>query len=288
MFTSFTQKGNFGMGGGGTISVPSSFPTRILGDLGNFNTFAINFISVTGITASDQQSAINKLCTDLVNTGLMNKMIAIYPFVGGTSTTHQYNLKDPRDADAAFRLTFSGGMTHSSTGVQFSNVNGYANTFISTSAAPFPQTNSHLSAYVRTNVAPGSNFDISADNNSAFNQLAVGRNAFSGGNTTGTGGVAFISTTTTQGYWIQSKTSTSERFGFRNGVLNSVVTTNNDASTFPIVNLTIGARNNSGSVTTFGGREFSFVSIGFGLSQTECATLYTIVQNFQTTLGRQV
>lgn len=287
MFAGFTERLNFGLGGG-TVSQPSSFPTRPIGQLGNFNTYAINFISAAGITQSDQQSAINQLCTDLVNTGLMNKMIAVYPFVGGTSTTHQYNLKDPRDADTAFRLTFSGGMTHSSTGVQFGNVNGYANTYISTSGGYFPQTNSHLSAYIRSNFTPGTNWEISADNNSTFNQLAAGRNAFSGSSTTNVGGVNFTTTSTTQGHWIQSKTSTSQRFAFRNGVLNSGVTTTDNAVTFANVNLVLGARNNSGSITGYGGREFAFVTIGQGLSQAECATLYTIIQNFQTTLGRQV
>ena len=31
-------------------------------------------------------------------------MKAIYPFVGGTATTHKFNLKDPADINAAFRL----------------------------------------------------------------------------------------------------------------------------------------------------------------------------------------
>ena len=126
MFASFTERLNFGMGGG-TVSAPSAFPTRPIGQLGNFNTYAINFIAATGITASDQQSAINQLAYDLVNTGLMDKMIAIYPFVGGNATSHSFNLKDPRDADSAYRLTFSGGFTHSSGGVQGNGTNAYAN-----------------------------------------------------------------------------------------------------------------------------------------------------------------
>ena len=93
MFAGFTQRNNFGMGGG-TVSPPSAFPTRPIGQLGNFNLFATNFLAVTGITDSNIQSAINQLCTDLVNTGLMDKMIAVYPFVGGSATTHKYNLKE--------------------------------------------------------------------------------------------------------------------------------------------------------------------------------------------------
>ena len=106
--------------------------------------------------------------------------------------------------------------------------------------------------------------------------------------TVNTGGVNFTTTTNSAGFWCGSKTSTSQRFATRNGVLNSVVTTITDATLGAAFNLTIGARNNSNSYTGYTSKEIAFVSIGQGLTQEEHATLYTIVQNFQTTLGRQV
>jgi hypothetical protein len=42
------------------------------------------------------------------------------------------------------------------------------------------------------------------------------------------------------------------------------------------------------SITTYSTKECAFATLGFGLSQQECATLYEIVQTFQTTLGRQI
>ena len=272
--------------GGGTPSVPSAFPTRPIGQLGNFNTYAINFITAAGITASDQQSAINQLSYDLVNTGLMDKMVAIYPFVGGNATAHSFNLKDPRNADSAFRLTFNGGMTHSSTGIQFGGVNGYAITYVN-GLSNLPQTNMHLSVYSRT-VTVGTQYEISLDNSAAFQQIRAGSNFFSGGNTTNTSGFLFTTTATAQGYWIGSKTSTSTRFGFRNGVLNSVVTSITDTTLSPNLQFWIGARNNNGSPSAYSAKELAFVTIGLGLSQAECITLSTIVATFQTTLGRQV
>ena len=288
MFAGFTDRLNFGLGGG-TVSAPSAFPTRPIGQLGNFNTYAINFILASGITASDQQSAINQLSTDLVNTGLMNKMFAIYPFVGGTDETHKWNLKDPRDTDNAFRLTFFGGATHSGTGYLSSISNGYANTYL-TPASVLPATNNHLSVYNRSTIVGSSlRANIATANGSnVFNQLFSGASFFSGNGTTNQGGVSFTTTGTVQGYWIGSKTSNSQRFGFRNGVLNSVVTSTTDNTlnyTFPFF---INARNTAGTATVFSGHEISFATIGVGLTQEECATLYTIVQRFQTTLGRQV
>ena len=285
MFAGFTQRLNFGMGGG-TVSIPSAFPTRPIGQLGNFNTYAINFIAATGITASNQQSAINQLSYDLVNTGLMDKMVAIYPFVGGNATTHSFNLKDPRDANAAFRLTFNGGMTHSSTGIQFGGVNGYAVTYLN-GLGNLPQTNMHISVYSRTTTV-GSVYEISLDNGSQFQQLRPGVNFFSGNAFSNQGGISFTTTNTAQGYWIGSKTNTSTRFVFRNGVLNSAVTTFNDTTASSNFQFFIGARNSSGTPSLYTAKELAFVTIGLGLSQAECATLYTIVQNFQTTLGRNV
>lgn len=282
MFGGFTARNNFG-------STSGHFPTRPLGQLGNYNTYAENFIIAASITNETQQSAIYKLCDDLTNTGLINKMVAIYPFVGGSSETHKWNLKDPRDADSAFRLTFFGGATHSSTGYSSSQSNGYANTYL-TPASVLPATNNHLSVYNRSTVV-GSlvRGNIATSNASnVFNQLFSGASFFSGNGTTNQGGVSFTTTGTVQGYWIGSKTSNSQRFGFRNGVLNSAVTTTTDNTLNYTLPFFINARNSAGTANLFSGHEISFATIGYGLTQEECATLYTIVQTFQTTLGRQV
>jgi hypothetical protein len=285
MFAGFTQRLNFGMGGG-TVSVPSAFPTRPIGQLGNFNTYAINFIAVTGITASDQQSAINQLSYDLVNTGLMNKMIAVYPFVGGNATTHQYNLKDPRNADTAFRLTFSGGWTHSSTGILPNATNTFANTYINT-LANIPQERHHVSYYSRTATVLSLRTEVGSNNGFTFFQFsaALTLGFYSAGSSVA---AAFTTTSTGLGFWVGNKVSFADRRAYRNGVregqnTNSVTTFLSD---FPLY---IGARNNSnGAATQFSNKECAFCSIGYDLTDAEVATLYTIVQNFQTTLGRQV
>ena len=88
------------------------------------------FLAATGITDATITTALNNLETGLTTYSLGSKMVALYPMVGGTASAHKFNLKDPRDLDAAFRLVFSGGMTHSSTGVLFNGVNGYGNTFL--------------------------------------------------------------------------------------------------------------------------------------------------------------
>jgi len=98
--------------------------------------------------------------------------------LGSTATTYQpiattqqayiaaqfkYNLVNPVDSDAAFRLVFNGGWTHSSNGATPNGTNGYADTKFNPSLNG--QLNSaHLSYYSRTN-------------NSTDNQIEIGANA---------------------------------------------------------------------------------------------------------------
>ena len=77
---------------------------------------AVNFLSAAGITDATITNAICTLVKDLKDAGIYSKFKALYPIVGGTATTHKYNLIDPQDTDAAFRLQFNGGWVHSSNG----------------------------------------------------------------------------------------------------------------------------------------------------------------------------
>jgi hypothetical protein len=89
------------------------------------------FIASASLTDVTQKSAVNTLVNDLKRFGLWTKIKAFYPFVGGNATSHKFNLKDPRDSNDAYRLTFSGGWTHSSSGAQCNGSNTTSNTYLS-------------------------------------------------------------------------------------------------------------------------------------------------------------
>jgi len=259
MFASFTERLNFGMGGG-TVSAPSAFPTRPIGQLGNFNTYAINFIAATGITASDQQSAINQLAYDLVNTGLMDKMIAIYPFVGGNATSHSFNLKDPRDADSAYRLTFSGGFTHSSGGVQGNGTNAYANTYMNASGR-FPNAAAlHASVYSTTTTVPaGTQLEFGSTIGSTIVQLRVASSNVIGGNSQL---LSFTTTTNAGGHWLITKRSNTDREIYRNGISEASSLISN-TSAYGNGNLYFFARNTAtGTPDFYSTKILAFCSIG--------------------------
>lgn len=79
----------------------------------------------------NEQYAVNYIVANFKAAGVWNKCRAIYPFVGGTASTHRWNLKDPRDLDAAFRLTFNGAnQINNSLGYRNNQNGGFANTFL--------------------------------------------------------------------------------------------------------------------------------------------------------------
>lgn len=65
------------------------------------------FFTAASITDDTQKTAVNQLVLDLKAAGVWTKSKVIYPFVGGTTGTHKYNLKNPLDTDGAFRITFT-------------------------------------------------------------------------------------------------------------------------------------------------------------------------------------
>jgi len=258
---------------------------------------ATAFITAAGITDSTQISALNTLVNDLKTYGLWTKMKALYPFVGGSAASHKWNLKDPRDLDAAYRLAFNGGWVHSSNGAKPNGTNGYANTFL------IPNINLtlndvHLSYYSKTNILTTQQDMGAGDNRNSFPSLVleVYRDfsstqkgifwSYNGGY--GTDSSYGNSTNINSlGFYIGSRlTSNSSKF-YKNS---NVIGSNNNTSLGmqPLYSLWIGGQNYMNTLYAPSSRESGFTSIGDGLSDTEASNFYTSVQKFQTTLGRQV
>ena len=251
------------------------------------DTDAQAFITAAGITDATQKSAVNQLVLDLKSAGIWTKMKAIYPIVGGTASTHKWNLKDPRNLDAAFRLTFSTGWTHSSTGMTPSGA--YAETFLN--ATLMSGTSIHTSTYTRTQAA-GTTYrtEIGAFDGTNF----AGSSAYYSGSgklvTYGINNAIYLAVsanTNTLGFQIGSRTAANVLKLFFNGTL--LATNTNSTSALPNQTFFIGAyKSNTGTLADYSNRQLSLVSIGDGLTDTEAGNFYTSVQTYQTTLGRQV
>jgi hypothetical protein len=264
-----------------------------LTDIVGIDADAQAFITAAAITDPVQINAINTLVEGMKTDGIWTKMKAIYPFVGGTASTHKYNLKDPRDLDAAFRLVFNGGWTHSSTGATPNGTNGYADTKLSTSV--LTNNSTHISYYSRSATAGSTRSEIGGGDpaTNVYLQMLSYRltGNYNGDQYYGAATLNRIDVAVadSRGYFIDSRTNSSTHKAWKSNVLigsESNLQINNISSFSQ--NIYIGGRNNGGSADLFSDRQSAFSTIGDGLTDTEASNLYTRVQAYQTALSRQV
>lgn len=248
---------------------------------------ALAFITAANITDTTQKSAITQLVADLKSANIWTKMKALYPFVGGTATTHKFNLKDPRDLDAAYRLNFFGGGSHSATGWKPNASNAYAE-LGSLNMNTISAIDYSVGVYLRTNEANGNYYDFGATNNvdtgwymmnargsiDQINYQAGSINVSPAG-----------SNTNSQGFYQAVANSNNLTKVFKNGSVIITDTTTQTKTPFNQI-MNIGRA----VITTGGGyystREQAFFYISTGLTDAEIVSVRTAVYNYQNTLGR--
>ena len=236
------------------------------------------FIVVTNIKSKTIANALNDLCIGLKLADIWSKFYAIYPFVGGTAFTHKFNLKDPRDLNAAFRISFNGNQIHNSNGVSIftgsqinTNINFLSNTILN---------NFHWSVNV---VAGTSNnlvfYALPQSNGQMYTLINIGGNKMLNDlyNTAGANGRVVGANNIATGNFLASRIPTTTHSIYRSGV--KIASNNLTAGSLGNNNIFIG--NASSNVGTF-----SFSTIGLGLTDTEVTTLDSCIQNFQTSLSR--
>jgi hypothetical protein len=252
-----------------------------------WDTDALAFISAAAITDATQKSAINTLVKDLKGYSIWTKMKALYPMVGGTATTHKFNLKDPRDLDAAYRLVFNGGWTHSTNGALPNGTTGYADTNLNDNVLTL--NNAHVSTYLKTD-NDGLYCDIGAiyvvsGRNQETNIFARYGNTFYPRMQDTNNGIG--SQTTSLGLFVSNRVNSTQIRASHNGVLKTLSSNTTGKAGR---NIFISAANFSTTNTAnyYSNRQTAFSSIGDGLTDTEATNFYTAVQAYQTTLGRQI
>lgn len=250
------------------------------------------FITAAAITDPTQQSAINTLVTDLKGYNIWTKMKALYPFVGGTASQHKWNLKDPRDLDAAFRLQFINGWTHSANGATPNGIDAYADTKFNPVTNSLAYNNNHLSYYSRTQVGSANAFYEIGSGSSANGgtSLFCRRSSDSAAYDCGTAAsnrLLISPITDGRGFYVGSGINTNAGYLFKNGVQQQIKNPLTNVS-MQGYNYYVGAFNEQNTTIYYSDKQCAFSSIGTGLTTTELANFYTAVQAFQTTLGRQV
>jgi hypothetical protein len=229
-----------------------------------------------------QKDAIDALVVSMKAIG-WSKFKAVYPLVGGTAAAHKWNLVDPQDTDAAFRLTFTGSHTHDSNGITpGGTTSDYADTKWVPSVNGTADTGS-IGYYVRSisgdqqlmgsYVDLADTWQISTYAGEIYMQVQSTSDQF----TTPSPATRLL---------VSSRTGASTLTQYRDGSSFDAVTTSSDLTNNRSIYLF--GRNNGGTSDSAGNVPCSFAFIGTGLTSGEVSTLNTAVNTYQTALGRNV
>lgn len=245
------------------------------------------FLQAAGITDPTQESAINTLVLGLKADETWAKLRAIYPVIGGTGDAHKWNLKDPRDLDAAFRLSFLGGWTHNASGMQANGTTGYARTFFSNDIF---NTSTGMSGGVQLATSrdfnAGTNFRAYLAFTTTFalqaagtvQQWRAGMQADSldlgtSGSNIGLWALSFRRSNSTDTFVRMRPDGTQ---GISNSTVNSITAGE----------LFLSARNASGTPDGFAGERITFAFMGEYLTPTDLTNIRTRILAYQTAIGR--
>lgn len=241
--------------------------------------WATQFATAAGITDAGQIAIVKDLCADFAAAGLWDKMKAIYPFIGGTADAHKINLKDPRDADDAFRITWTGTITHSALGIKGNGTDGWGNTHL--------VFNENL-AFDSYSYSVYSRDDTNASNRAVEIEggpgaIIIYRDTYAGG--------AFIAGQTfaslaiaaynnSKGLFTVDRVANNQAYAIRNGtVFFNITDTVTDTDSAEEIYLLV-ANNNGSPSTYFNSRQIGFACISEGLTVYEEQLKYAIIRKY--------
>jgi hypothetical protein len=197
------------------------------------------------------------------------------------ATQFKYNLVNPVDSDAAFRLVFNGGWTHSSNGATPNGTNGYADTKLVPSSVFSNNNNGNFGYYHRT-ILKNLSASIGAETPYFIEYVSlIGTSVFPSINDSNS---VAITITKNAGFRQASRDASNvNNINYRYNDTNYVKT---EASTGRTTN---AIRIGSSTGLYYSDTQFAFVYFGdTQLTQSEQSNYYTRVQAYQTALSRQV
>jgi hypothetical protein len=267
------------------FSLPVRYPTVTDAD-------AFNFVEVAGIVEDVELAALNTLVLDLKANNLWSKMVAIYPFIGGSAFTHKYNLKDTN----LYTLAFLGGINHTSLGVETTDSNAEGRTgLIPRTALSNISSSAHVSMNFNTNSSASYNVFIGNTPNypaaSSFKQgISIAHGYFG---STKPYATAFSNTVPNlptrvgdgQGLWAVSRVEDVVSGYRRSAVQDFSITatgatfTDNDSKNSQVKLFRYNYGGSPGLIV-------NCATVGDGLTQTDVDNLYTVLNTYNTSLSR--
>lgn len=202
------------------------------------------------------------------------------------AAAYKYNLKDPQDTDAAFRLKIFGTWTFTPTGAKPNGTNAYMDTCLNASIH-LTTSSGHFSYYSRTDAILNGwlmGAETSSGDRTQWIVRTDGAGAYYG--RYGANAIATTNGTTSLGLSVFNRPSSSDvRLYQSSGLIN---TTTYSASGLPNLTIYLAGNNNAGTANAFCNAQCACASIGSGLTDSEALALNTIINQFQLNLNRAV
>lgn len=254
------------------------------------------FTANTAITSTADKNAINTFYLGLKSDGIYTKIKAMYLPLWSSASSNKWNLVNPVDSNAAYRLTFATGWTHTSTGMT-PNGATYANTSLIPSAI-LTIYNGHFGFYSRTTAfKSGASYfgGCYQGNQQGFGMYQSSSNtsitAVQHSTSIASDFAQKTALANKKGFLLNSRTSaTSTSLKL---IINGVTQANATTTSGGFINTNtfyLGAVNDaiSGNPTFYDNSECAFASIGDGLTDTESSNFYNAVQTLMTYFGINV
>jgi hypothetical protein len=244
---------------------------------GSYDTDAQAFFTATGISDTTIKDAVDALVVGLKADSVWTKFAAIYPLVGGTSSTHLVNLKNP----GTHNITWNGSVTHNSNGITSDGSTGYGNTNwnISTHGA---NNDEHMSVYLRTDADDATRvYGASSGGSGTLMRKNGGNYATKCQETT----ERTNAVSNSLGYFSVNRTASTGYRG-RQNTTNFNITSTSEARVN--LNVYLSCLNSGGTAVNFTTRNIAWFAIGTGLTQTEDGNVQSRVETFQDALSRGV
>ena len=275
-----------------TTTTPTPTPTLPQGTTEAY-AYLNAVVTAGGSVDATMSAATITFYQQLYSNSLWDSLYAFYPFIGGTNAAHAVEGK------LTYTITWNGGITSSVSGLIGNGTNGYGNTGFNPFSDIGDGNTSSMGVYVTILGAVGNRvYDAGADEyigdplEKAYNIAsrrvagATNQNLFDAGDYFPSGYGRVESTTTDgTGMTIGTARSDADRELYRNG---SSVATQTNARTIEYTNRVVyfAAQNNNGVPNWYNSNTWGFFFMGKGLSDTEVSTLSTLINNYQTSLGR--
>lgn len=245
---------------------------------------AEKFFTASGLSDTAQKSAVTTLVKSMKSASLWTKMQAVYPFVGGTSNTHSWNLKDTN----VFRVAWTtSGVTHNANGITGNGSSGYGNTQYNPTTSG-GLNSQHISIYCKTQTPTDAGHFLSGATGVAGDQLSIFRNGVNASSIVNAAAFNDIAgSTDSRGFFCASRMASAGTDAMNNNLRGATQQYTSASVARPNTSLFLLARNwpdyGTDAYTT---ANLAFATIGSGLTASESDALRLIVENFETEIGR--